>query len=110
MNSMWKMRHSYERGTSVQGKMVLGSSSLSESQSSFGLQALCYCQDCRKISGSTYSTNLFVASDDFRVISGTPKQYSKLSDIGNTMTSNFCGDCGVTLWRESSGIPVSSVL
>lgn len=93
-----KMRRSLERGTSVQGKVILGSSSLRK-PIIHGLQALCYCQDCRKISGSTYSTNLFVASYEFRVISGNPKQYSKFSDIGSTMTSHFREDCGVTLWR-----------
>ncbi|MCJ1466284.1 hypothetical protein MMC07_004903 [Pseudocyphellaria aurata] len=67
-------------------------------------KALCYCKDCQKISGSTYSTNLFVATDAFRLISGTPKQYRKLADSGNTMTSHLCGDCGTTLWRESSGL------
>lgn len=69
-------------------------------------QALCHCQDCRKISGSTYSTNLFVPTSALQLVSGTPKQYSKRTDAGNSITSYFCGDCGVTLWRQSSGYPV----
>ncbi|MCJ1425150.1 hypothetical protein MMC29_003038, partial [Sticta canariensis] len=68
-------------------------------------KALCYCKDCRRISGSPYSTNLVVAHEDYQLISGTPKQYSKPTDAGNTITSNFCGDCGITLWRETTGAP-----
>ncbi|KAL8766630.1 MAG: hypothetical protein Q9209_006647 [Squamulea sp. 1 TL-2023] len=61
---------------------------------------LCHCADCRKITGSTYSTNVIVPGDGFSVIKGTPKTYCKRADSGKTMTSNFCGDCGSTLWRE----------
>ena len=32
---------------------------------------------------------------------GTPKQFAKTADSGNTITSFFCGDCGCTLWRET---------
>ena len=53
-----------------------------------------------------FSTNLFVGSDALKLESGSPKEYSKKADSGNTITSFFCGDCGTTLWRETSGAPV----
>ncbi|OJD29179.1 glutathione-dependent formaldehyde-activating protein [Diplodia corticola] len=64
-------------------------------------QATCHCLDCRKISGSTYSTNLIVSEDGFKVTQGTTKTISKTGDSGNTITSHFCGDCGTTLYRET---------
>ncbi|KAI9652421.1 MAG: hypothetical protein M1831_006830 [Alyxoria varia] len=64
-------------------------------------KALCHCADCRKISGSTYSTNIIVAGDGFSVTKGMPKDFSKKADSGNTSTSYFCGDCGSTLWSAS---------
>ncbi|RYP71999.1 hypothetical protein DL771_004468 [Monosporascus sp. 5C6A] len=64
-------------------------------------KALCHCLDCRKISGSTYSTNIMVPGSAFKVISGTPKTISKKADSGNQITSHFCGDCGTTLFRDS---------
>ncbi|KAL1629200.1 hypothetical protein SLS56_005535 [Neofusicoccum ribis] len=64
-------------------------------------KALCHCLDCRKITGSTYSTNIIVAGNGFSVTKGTPKQFSKKAESGKTITSFFCGDCGSTLWRES---------
>lgn len=57
-----------------------------------------------------FSTNLYARSDDFQLESGNPKQYSKITDAKNTITSYFCGDCGTTLWRESSGYPVRNGL
>lgn len=71
-------------------------------------KALCHCADCRKISGSAYSTNLFVDVAALNLVAGSPKLYSKPTDAGNTITSYFCGDCGGTLWRQSSGYPVRS--
>lgn len=32
---------------------------------------------------------------------GAPKALPKKADSGKIITSNFCGDCGSTLWRES---------
>lgn len=65
--------------------------------------ALCHCLDCRKISGSTYSTNMIIKEDDFKVLSGNPKPISKTANSGNTITSYFCGDCGSTMWRDGPG-------
>lgn len=52
-------------------------------------KALCHCADCRKISGSTYSTNAIFPSTQFKVTQGTPKQHSKTADSGNVITSHF---------------------
>ena len=69
-------------------------------------QVLCHCTDCRKVSGSMFTTNLFVASHALTLTSGTPKTFSKKADSGNAIVSFFCGDCGTTLWRETDGIRV----
>ncbi|KAF2238156.1 hypothetical protein EV356DRAFT_526676 [Viridothelium virens] len=68
-------------------------------------KALCHCADCKKITGSTYSTNVLVPDDDFKVVSGSPKEWAKKADGGNTITSHFCGDCGTTLWRDGATFP-----
>jgi len=61
-------------------------------------QALCHCLDCRKIGGSTYSTNIVVPGQGFKV-QGTPKTYTKTADGGKPITSHFCPDCGSTMFR-----------
>jgi hypothetical protein len=50
-------------------------------------QALCHCADCRKISGGNYSNNIVVPSQNFKVVSGTPKTISKIADSGKEITS-----------------------
>ncbi|KNG49767.1 glutathione-dependent formaldehyde-activating [Stemphylium lycopersici] len=63
---------------------------------------LCHCLDCRKITGSTYSSNQIYPDNAFKVTQGTPKQHKKKGDTGNEVISNFCGDCGSTMWREGA--------
>ncbi|KAI1265416.1 Mss4-like protein [Xylariaceae sp. FL1019] len=63
-------------------------------------KAICHCKDCHKISGSTYSTNIIVSGDGFKVTSGTPKEYTVKGVSGREITSHFCGDCGSTLFRS----------
>jgi Glutathione-dependent formaldehyde-activating enzyme len=50
-------------------------------------QALCHCADCRKISGGNYSNNIVVPSQNFKILSGTPKEISKTADSGKEITS-----------------------
>ncbi|KAI0503413.1 Mss4-like protein [Xylaria bambusicola] len=63
-------------------------------------KAICHCLDCRKITGSTYSTNIIVAGPNFKLLSGTPKSIAKTADSGKEIVSHFCGDCGSTLFRD----------
>ena len=49
--------------------------------------------------------------DSFQLVGGESflRKYSKKTDTDNVITSNFCGECGTTLWRESTGVPVSDL-
>ncbi|KAF2735335.1 hypothetical protein EJ04DRAFT_522963 [Polyplosphaeria fusca] len=68
-------------------------------------KALCHCLDCRKISGSTYSTNAIYQDSGFKVLQGTTKEHKKVADTGKEIISNFCGDCGSTMWRVGNSFP-----
>jgi hypothetical protein len=67
--------------------------------------AVCHCDDCRKATGSSYATNFFFKEEDIVVTEGTPKEFQHKSDAGNTMTKQFCGDCGSQLFGIGSGSP-----
>lgn len=67
--------------------------------------ANCHCADCRKATGASYATNFFFNEDDIVITQGTPKEYQHKSDAGNTMTKQFCGDCGSQLFGIGSGSP-----
>ncbi|KAI0466545.1 Mss4-like protein [Xylaria cf. heliscus] len=73
-------------------------------------KVLCHCHDCRKITGSTYSTNIIVAGPNFKLVSGTPKSIGKKADSGREIVSHFCGDCGSTLWRDGASFGDAKVI
>ncbi|KAF6827544.1 hypothetical protein CPLU01_09013 [Colletotrichum plurivorum] len=66
--------------------------------------ALCHCNDCRRISGSAFGYNWVVPTNIFS-FRGEPKSYTTTANSGNPATSYFCGNCGVTLWREGTASP-----
>jgi hypothetical protein len=53
------------------------------------VQALCHCSDCRKTTGSTYSTNGIYPETAFRVTQGTAKVFTKIGGSGNDIESHF---------------------
>ncbi|CZT11904.1 related to DUF636 domain protein [Rhynchosporium agropyri] len=70
---------------------------------------LCHCLDCRKIGGASYSNNLVVPEDTFKV-EGKPKEISKQADSGKKITSHFCPDCGTTLFRTGESFPGAVII
>jgi hypothetical protein len=95
----------------IQGKVCCSHLLLLTAQLMNSEQALCHCADCRKITGSTYSTNIIVPGEGFSVTKGTPKTIGKKGDnTGNTITSHFCGDCGSTLFRDGPTFGDSKVI
>ncbi|KAJ5086928.1 hypothetical protein NUU61_008235 [Penicillium alfredii] len=59
---------------------------------------LCYCLDCRKLTGSAYSYN-FIVDNTQLTITGSPKEVAKTSDSGNHIRNYFCPDCGLYMIR-----------
>ena len=64
--------------------------------------AHCHCDDCRKATGSSFATNVFVKQDDLVILQGTPRSYEHTADSGSTMTKEFCADCGSQLFGSGS--------
>ena len=65
--------------------------------------ANCHCDDCRRATGASFATNVFVREDDLVILKGTPKRFQHKADSGNTMTKEFCPDCGSQLFGSGSG-------
>jgi hypothetical protein len=70
----------------------------------------CHCDDCRKITGASFATNVFVKREDLTITSGTVSTYKSSADSGNTMTREFCSDCGSQLFNNSSARPEIKVV
>lgn len=69
----------------------------------------CHCDDCRKITGSAFATNLFFGTDDVEVTKGETRSFEHLSDAGNRKIKEFCGICGSQLFSSTIGRPLTSV-
>lgn len=70
----------------------------------------CHCDDCRKVTGAAFATNVFFKEDEITIVQGTPKVFQHTADSGSTMTKEFCGNCGSQLFGSGSrGVGMKSV-
>jgi hypothetical protein len=64
---------------------------------------ICHCTDCQRLSGSPFRVVVPVAETNFRLLSGEPKIYIKISDNGNERQQVFCPTCGTPIYASSNG-------
>ena len=64
---------------------------------------LCHCTDCQAISGSPFRWAVAVPKEDYKLLSGQPKTYIKISDSGDESHQVFCPDCASPLYSTVSG-------
>ena len=65
----------------------------------------CHCDSCRKVTGSAFATNIFVAENDIVIIQGEPNSFSHTADSGNNVVKEFCSNCGSPLFGYGTGRP-----
>lgn len=65
----------------------------------------CHCDDCRRVTGASFATNVFVKADDLEVTQGTPGIYKHFAESGNRRVKEFCRDCGSQLFSYGDGRP-----
>ena len=49
----------------------------------------CHCENCRRLTGSVFGTNLFVPEDQLQ-FEGEVSTLNHMADSGNSMTRQFC--------------------
>ena len=64
----------------------------------------CYCNDCRRSSGTSHCSHMMVPEDGFSV-SGDVRFFDKPADSGNVVTRGFCPTCGSAVYSRNSGMP-----
>lgn len=67
--------------------------------------SVCGCEDCRKQTGSAFGMSLRVKKDDFELLSGELKTWSRSSVSGNPVDCAFCPDCGNRMWHAPHSVP-----
>ena len=63
-------------------------------------QLLCFCSDCRKISGADAYAAYVVPRAALTLKAGTPTSYTVTAASGRLNKRNFCGTCGSRLWAD----------
>lgn len=63
----------------------------------------CYCEDCRKSSGTGHCSHLGVPDAAFSV-TGEVRFYDKPADSGNIVSRGFCPTCGSAVYSTNSGM------
>ena len=65
---------------------------------------LCHCTDCQAISGSAFRWAVSVLVGDFKLLTGKPKTYVKVSSSGATNHQVFCPECASPIYATTSGV------
>ncbi|MCT4655938.1 MAG: GFA family protein [Cohaesibacter sp.] len=64
---------------------------------------VCHCEDCQKLSGTSFRTVVPASSTDLVFSGETPKTYVKIGLSGARREQGFCGTCGSALYATSEG-------
>ncbi len=63
---------------------------------------VCHCTECQKQTSSAFGMTLPVAKRDFRLMSGTLKEWRRMADSGRELACYFCPECGSRVYHSSS--------
>jgi hypothetical protein len=64
----------------------------------------CYCEDCRKSSGTGHCTHVVVPTSAFS-LAGEVSAYERAANSGNMVTRNFCPTCGSPVHSTNAAMP-----
>ncbi|KAJ5779185.1 hypothetical protein N7457_006905 [Penicillium paradoxum] len=65
-------------------------------------KVICHCLSCRKITGSTYTTNFAFPEEKFSLLSGSLRECTRRHECGMDITVFFCGNCGSTIYKKAT--------
>ena len=64
----------------------------------------CYCEDCRRSSGTGHCSHVIVPEQALGV-TGEVRFFEMLADSGNVVGRGFCPTCGAAVYSLNSGMP-----
>jgi len=64
---------------------------------------ICHCTDCQTLSGTAFRTVVPTKEGTFRLLSGAPKVYIKVSESGKERAQTFCPQCGTPIYSGPAG-------
>ena len=80
-----------------------------EADGDIKMQGNCHCTDCRQVTGAAYATLIFMQKDDVK-ITGDVKTFEHTVDSGNTLSKDFCPNCGSQMFGANAARPTLMAL
>ena len=59
---------------------------------------LCHCRYCQLRTGTAFGISVYFKKENLKIESGDLKKYSFTTENGNTFETNFCTNCGTSLF------------
>jgi hypothetical protein len=81
----------------VEGRCHCGAISY-EAEVEPGTASICHCLDCQMLTGSAFRANVQAPAETFRILSGTPRRYTKVAESGAKRVHAFCESCGSPIY------------
>jgi hypothetical protein len=63
---------------------------------------ICHCTDCQSLTGLAFRIVVPVPAQDFRLLTGTPKTYTKTAQSGVKRLQVFCPECGTQIYATAA--------
>ncbi len=62
--------------------------------------AVCHCRECQRQSGSAFGMGAIVRKEQFTLVRGTLKQFTRMAESGAPVVCSFCPECGTRIIHE----------
>src|SRR3954466_10408558 len=72
-----------------------------------GTVNVCHCRDCQMLSGTAFRAGIAAPAEGFRILTGKPREYTKIADSGARRLHAFCGRCGSPVYSCAPQNPKS---
>jgi hypothetical protein len=70
-----------------------------------GTASICHCLDRQLLTGSAFRANVQAPAETFRILTGTPRRYTKVAESGAKRVHAFCESCGSPIYSCAPDSP-----
>ncbi len=88
----------------MQASCQCGSLSATIADGAEATVVVCHSIDCQRRSGSQFGSIAYYPVDQVS-ITGEAREFSRVTDSGNSFTTGFCPACGSTVYASASRMP-----
>lgn len=67
--------------------------------------AVCHCKECQRQSGSAFGMSMVVRKEQFTLLQGDLKVFTRAADSGGHVVCSFCPECGTRIIHEPQRMP-----